>query len=237
MAGSRQWAPVTQRGLPPVCPVGDTGTCGWCRPPGFVSGAGPHSGVRDAFRPSEQEVFSSIPVDSRTPFFGYRPQSRAPVIRIEQIAAPGEASGTIGTEIAEQRQRYKRTLGQGPKPGCSTEPAAIAAHQRERFAGDGEIFGRGGRLTRKIFRNLDGQAIANTPECSKGHCVARGLTADEGIVFKEHFRPPSIQEVLHWSHAKSNRNAPPADLEQPDFLSVMSARTSAELAARSLDRK
>ena len=132
---------------------------------------------------------------------------------------------------------YKRTLGQGPKPGCSTEPAAIAAHQRERFAGDGEIFGRGGRLKRKIFRNLDGQAIANTPECSKGHCVARGLTADEGIVFKEHFRPPSIQEVLHWSHAKSNRNAPPADLEQPDFLSVMSARTSAELAARSLDRK
>ena len=135
MAGSRQWAPVTQRGLPPVCPVGDTGTCGWCRPPGFVSGAGPHSGVRDAFRPTEQEVFSSIPVDSRTPFFGYRPQSRAPVIRIEQIAVPGKASGTVGPEIAAHRQRNKRTLRQGPRPRCSvrTALAAVAEHERHGF--------------------------------------------------------------------------------------------------------
>ena len=81
----------------PICLPGTFG-CGM-KPPNRMSTSAPSAG--------------SLAADAS---FNHRLQSRASVIRIGQIAVPGQASGTIGPEIAAHRQRNKRTLGREPRP-------------------------------------------------------------------------------------------------------------------------
>jgi hypothetical protein len=149
--------PVTQRGLPPVCPVGDTGTCG-CLPAARIR-FGSRPALRGPRRVPAQRTggflfdprrfpdsifrtgvfyYRNTGKDLRTKFFlmtswgffneypskpfydrsrdesfGYRPQSRASVLRIDQIAAPGQASGLSARKSRRRDNGIKERLGRG----------------------------------------------------------------------------------------------------------------------------